>query len=69
MQLRELFRTSIAISLVIGSALSVDEVEGRKEGRWYLYSVIKYAHILTKRSGMDHTLTCHNTVHVRGLFW
>ena len=27
-----------------------------RKGRWYLYSAFKYARILTKRSGMDHTV-------------
>jgi len=39
---------------------------GVKEGRLYLYSTFKYAHILTKLSGMDHTvLPANNTMSVK----
>ena len=39
-------------------------LRGRKEERrWYLYNIFKYVRVLTKRSGMDHTvLPANNTI-------
>jgi len=37
--------------------------EKERKGRWYLYSTFKHTRILTKRSGMDHTvLPANNTM-------